>query len=290
MENKGPVLILIHDWFTKPDQEWRAQVAFLKNSYRIHTFTLEGHNKIYSPRLWKNSVMETNRKHLRDFLRHQEEPVFIVTHGISGIIALQTALEFPARIRSMVLINPRPSYKDIRFYSLARFMPDFMIAIGLLMFDPHRIFGNPVSRVKNQLKILPAKYARLYMKDLSRINLSDDLRNIQVRTCLILGDLDRSTDLESLILLNDSLPASHMIRYSNLGHNPHLENPQIINHIISDFFKKSDGLLGRSIGGIKGFLKNLFRKQPRSPEDSEPNEIAAPDNEEPGNSSGSESI
>ncbi len=263
MENKGPVLILIHDWFTSADQEWKAQISWLKGYYRLHTFTLEGHNQVFSPRLWKNSVMETNRKQLRDFLRHQNEPVFIVTHGISAVTAIQTALEFPDRIRSMVLINPKIDFRGIRLYAWARWLPDFALRIGLWMFDPHGEYGNPVGRVRQQLKNLPIRYARLYMKDLVKLRLNEDLEKVQVKTCLILGDLDRSVSLESLLQMNDSLPSSHLIRYSNLGHSPHKENPQIINHIIHDFFKKGDGLVSRSIDGIKGFLKNLFKKEKR---------------------------
>lgn len=215
-----------------------------------------------------------NRKRLRDLIRRQTEQVYIIAHGTSTLLALQTALDHPRRIKAMVLIAPRSHYTSCPFFSAGQRFPWIMAPLYLLMRDPLGEVGDPFSRMWRRLRVIGPRVIGRYMKDLKGIDLRNRLSEVQNRICLISGDRDSVNDPEEAVRMNEALPNSYLVRYGNMGHSPHLEEPDIINHIIHDFLKKSESVLGRSIEQIRGFFKSLFKKPEKS--DEEPGAIEGP--------------
>lgn len=270
--NRGPVLIFLHDWFTEPGEDWFYQVSYLKQFFRCHLFTLEGHGTRRPFKLRKDSIMEMNRKRLRDLIRRQTEPVYILAHGISSLLALQIALDHPRRIKAMILISPLARYPENRMFQYMHRFPRILTPLYMLWYDPLGQMGDPISRTWKRLRVLRSQAASQYMKDLDELDLRTRLSDIPLRICLISGNRDRAHSYDFAAEMNDALPNSYLVRYGNMGHSPHREEPDIINHIIHDFLRKSESVVGRGIEQIRDFFKNLFRKgekdEPVEPEDS----------------------
>ncbi len=258
---RGPLLFFLHDWFVDPTHEWEHQLPFFREHFRCYLYTLEGHGTQFHEEKHRLSILDRNYRNLEEMILSRPESVRLVAHGISCILALRLAHSYPRKIKAMVLINPRIHYRDQSLYAWVARAPRLFLPLYLLFHDPLGEHLPPIKRMKRRLAPVQIQAAGAYMKELSTLDLSPLLPEIKVRTFLLVGDQDPMGSLPFAEEMNDLFSSSHLIRYSSMGHSPHREGPEIINQQIYDFFKTSEGFLNRGLKQIKGFLKNLFRRQ-----------------------------
>ncbi len=256
-EFRGQVMLFMHDWFTDPEESWREQIPFFSRDFTCKTFTLLGHKDYAAYLLKQDSVVEANVQRLVDFIKLCKEPVRIVAHGISGIIALEASLLIPESIKSIALINTRFSYQNDRWFRLAGKLPLLFVPLTIYLRDPLGAHVSFRGRIRNRLGLLGSNWAGLYMKDLSIIDIIPDIPLIQPPVVIIAGEKDPLLDMEESSRVNDLLSESHLIHYSELGHSPHEEAPTLINQSLLEFFKKRSGLINQ----IRGFLKKFIWKK-----------------------------
>ncbi|NJN21624.1 MAG: alpha/beta hydrolase [Leptolyngbya sp. RL_3_1] len=97
---------------------------------------------------------------LHDFLKPREQPVHLVSHGISGIVAWAYACQHPERVRSLTLLsvgaNPMVTW-HAHYYALRRLLPcgrDLILAqMARLLFgvQPPSMTAALVERLKRDL-------------------------------------------------------------------------------------------------------------------------------------------
>lgn len=251
----GPVILFIHDWFSPSEKVWEGQIEYFSRYHSCHTFELIGHGAgrwVFPGK--GESIIEANLVRLKAAIQEFKGPVHIVAHGISSIIALRAARDYPKRIKSLVLINCRISFRSERFFKMAGSIPILAVPFMLISRDPLGTNEPLIGRLFARLKMLSVSFAAKYMHDLWQIDVISDLEKVQTRVAIIVGARDPLINMSDVEKMGETIPDAHLIQYRDLGHSPHLEEPFLINQAIDDFIKKPSGIFQH----IRYFFKNLF--------------------------------
>ena len=261
---RGPALIFIHDWFIVAGDDWAAQINYFSEYYRCLTFSLIGHGGEGESSLQRESLIAANMDRLNQLIEDLGDNVRIIAHGVSCQLALRAALSHPKRVRSLVLISPMVLPRPSRLARLAgRF--SFLVPLYLLFHDP---IGDthlpPWVRLQRRHRALSFGYAGRYLKDFSVPPsqwLFDSISAVTANVCIISGEKDPLGCSQDAEKINRVLKQSHLFRYSSLHHSPHREDPAMVNHVVHHFLKKSDGIIGRGLEQLRGFIRNIFGKE-----------------------------
>lgn len=254
---KGPYIFFLSDWFTTAEEDWFHQNQYFSRYYRCRFFTLSGHGDVPLPEDQDVGLLNHNIDRLIAEINEVGEPVRLVAHGISVPMALIASVRVPRKIKSMVLVAPGFSYEHESIFSGTGFS-FFRTVYYLLTRDPLGEIPGPFQRLYTRLKSVGYRTVVRYMNELYNLDIKEQISDLAVRTAIIVGDNDRINPETNGPELNELLANSHLTRFSNLGYNPHKEDPEVINGIIHDFIKKSDGVFGPTLEKVKGFFKNLL--------------------------------
>ncbi|MCR9142648.1 MAG: alpha/beta hydrolase [bacterium] len=253
-------LVFIHDWFTDPTAQWSAQGARFGRDYDCHYFRLAGHGEDPAEFLpEKQPVLDYNLVALQSLIESFQRPARIIAHGAGTLLALRLAALIPDRLTCMVLIAP--AFHLDRYRWLARLCArlPFLLPLYLLLVDP--VAETQVGawkRMRTRLRCLRGANAALYLRQ----GLEEQepyLAEIRLPVFLIAGDMDPLGGARLAEKLSESLPGSRLLRYGHLGHNPHREEPDLVNSAIEHFLAAHNkrGPL-HAIGGWLNRVKKLI--------------------------------
>jgi len=98
-------IILIHG-LGGAAEIWEPVIPFLKGTFNVWTFELTGHGRT-QPVI--NPGIDTEVERLREFMSRESisYPV-LVGHGVGGMIALRFALDYPANLSRLIVIDSAP--------------------------------------------------------------------------------------------------------------------------------------------------------------------------------------
>jgi pimeloyl-ACP methyl ester carboxylesterase len=183
-----------------------------------------------------------------EWLRTQtiQQRLSLVGHSIGGYIALRFALDYPDRVRSLVLVDP--------FYKSGQ--------LTLPMRSVHRRPGLssrvlekiPYWLMKIVLAQMPRGGARFtwdvrerIASDLKRASphilnvsatlpdLEAELPSVSVPTLVVWGQGDLTLRPRSFHTLVELMPNAVAHPFAKCGHQPHLAQPEVFNRLVADF-------------------------------------------------------
>ena len=228
----GNPILLIHDFFNS-SLEFEELANKLSQTNKVVLIDLPGFglsskndNFDYS----KNNLSKTCNE-LMNTLGYKKYS--ILGHGVGGEIALQTALNFPADIDKLILDAPTVFYpKEKTIMPNIIFKAIYMNYFSQLFFEYNSFYNKDsfdfASFEKNYY--LNSKQSALIFKKIkleySPIS-EETIKSIKTPTLILWGMGDKVVPLSNSTKLNDSLGASKLILFSNTGHNPHIEQPEL---------------------------------------------------------------
>ena len=176
-------------------------------------------------------------------------PVYLVGISLGGAIAIQFALDSPALIRKMVLVNAfaslRPKSPSLWFYYAVRFI--LVHTLGLpaqARAVAHRIFPHPEQDalrqelVKEICQADPDGY-RAVMRSLALFNVANRLNEIHAPVLIISGEEDTTVPQSVQLDLQKGLPAAKHIRIPAAGHAVIVDQPELFNRHLLEFLRHS---------------------------------------------------
>ncbi len=253
---KGPRVIFIPDWFVDPSEEWANQIQTFAGRFRILLFPLHGSQPDDA---LIDAPGNANEKRLVHILAGADEPIRIVAHGISCHYALRMAALFPAKVASLVLISPRIHYWEYRkVFRLVAFLPRIFVPFFLMFFDPLGERKGRWTRVRSRLAACPTSFAASYLREMAESNIHPILEQITCDVFLIAGDQDPWNAAHFAEEMNEELRSSQLIRYANLGHNPHREEPDLVDAALEEFLREMPGLWARGLHTLRGIVRALL--------------------------------
>ena len=251
---KEPVLLIMG--FTGNAGAWAAQIPALAERYRVIAFDNRGAGRSSRPDgPYSMQGMAADAAALLDHLAIAS--AHIVGASMGGMIAQEFALQYPERVRSLVLACTTPGGPHSFGYEKmvaeapallesedlsAVVTPEQIQAQMLLVFTPEFI-AHPhegLAQMIGSALQFPASLAGVkgQMRAILAHDTYDRLPRISARTLVISGDADELVDARNSPLLAERIPGATLVLLAGQRHGFTAEKPAETNAAILDFLGK----------------------------------------------------
>jgi len=176
-------------------------------------------------------------------------PARVVGISLGGTVALQIALDAPAQVKSLVLVNTfaslRPKSLEVWIYFALRFL--LVHTLGLPVQAravANRIFPGADQDVLRQELIKQICQAdpngyRAVMRALAVFNVAKRLGEIQIPTQIITSKDDTTVPCDVQLELVHGLPAAEHILIPDAGHAAIVDQPELFNCHLLEFLNRA---------------------------------------------------
>lgn len=210
-------------------------------------FPKEGY-KVVLPELplYTNSILKTNVKAFAKFVKEfidtrGYDKVILLGNSLGGHIALYFSKMYPEYLKAMVLTGSSGLYESAMGDSYPKRGNYEYIKKKAedVFYDPtiatKELVDEVFSTVNDRMKLIKTI---TIAKSAIRHNMSKDLPNIQIPTCLIWGKNDKVTPPEVAIEFNELLPDSRLFWIEKCGHAAMMEHPDQFNELLFAWFNE----------------------------------------------------
>src|SRR5258705_6980780 len=251
----APPLVLIHG-FASSTLFWRKVFEICtKACFRVIALDMFGHGYSSKSRFGEYTIDGQERYIMRLLDRLGIGSATIVGSSYGGAVAASCALDYPERVKRLVLVgavnnNDPLNFKLMRIFG-ARLVGDVVspLLIGsrrLLrmrmerVYDPHAWFLDEKRVDARHLPLRTAGAQRAIIRTVrgwDAEQISRDAHLISQPTLLLWGDNDPEIPLGDAERLHAEVRGSRLIVYRNCGHLPHEEYPIGFTEVVSDFLR-----------------------------------------------------
>jgi pimeloyl-ACP methyl ester carboxylesterase len=279
----GPPVVLIHGMLNS-SSHWRSVALSLAGQYTVVAPDLIGHGDSAAPR--GDYSLGAHAASIRDLLAAIGiDRATIVGHSLGGGVAMQFFYQFPQRVERLVLISSGGLGRDVSPLLRTAALPGISALLSLTIHP--RLVGRlwdagsrlrergssigvnlqAVARALRPLENPDAQGAFLHtlrsVIDVhgQRVAATDRLYLLEsIPTLIVWGERDNTIPLQHGRLAHESIPQSVFATLPAAAHFPHLEDPDGLSALLSDFVGATQP--GRIDDDDWGAL--LARRSPRS--------------------------
>ena len=260
--DSGPAVILVHG-HSVDLRIWDEQVPALSAAdYRVIRYDVRGHGRSMAPPTgytWENYAADLGD--LLDRLNVEGpageslalDAAHIVGLSMGGGIALQFALDFPARVLSLTLVDsalPGFTYSE----EFSRQIEELMAAVRTEgpgpaferlwlthpLFDGLRRFPDRFQRLRDMVLAYPAAdYREGALPPGYAPTVADRLHEIAAPALVVVGEDDIPDFRLVADILAENLPNAGKLVLPDCGHVPPLERPQAFNEALIAFLREA---------------------------------------------------
>jgi len=203
---KGEPLLLLHGW-GQSSKYWLPYISDFHEDFEVYLVDLQGHGRseILDPN-WSINSVANNLNDLIEYLELDRIKSIGLSYG--GDVLFQLAVINPIVIESMIIIGAIGTWD-------AKENPDYIEYFSYSNLD--NLSDMKVFQTSgNQLRAILDHFEN-YTVELS----DDQLKNIQSKTLIILGDDDDSIPIEEVSRARKNLPESDLWILPNSPHKAH---------------------------------------------------------------------
>lgn len=235
-EGNGPVLLLLHGLFGALSN-WMDVVEHFSEKYRIVIPLMP---------IYTLPILNTNVKALAEFVHDfitfkQYKSITLIGNSLGGHVTLVYVKKYPENIKSMVLTGSSGLYENAMGGTFPK-REDYNYIkqkVEYTFYDPKTATKELVDEcfviVNDKGKLIRILSLA---KSAIRHNMSDDLRNMTLPTCLIWGKNDTVTPPEVAEEFKRLLPNADLFWIDKCGHAPMMEQPAEFNTILEKWLGK----------------------------------------------------
>jgi len=255
---QGTPVLFVHE-FAGDHRSWEPQMRELGKRYRCIAYAARGYTPSDVP---ADKAAYTYQHVMRDcvaVLDHLKiEQAHIVGLSMGGYTTLQVALNYPNRVRSMVLAGTGSGSE--RAYTELFHQNSQDLA---LVFEREgsaavaKTYGNGPSRVPFAIKDARgfAEFSRMLAEhdaqgsaNTSRgfqgarpslYDFESGIRALKIPALIVVGDEDERC-IEPSLFLKGTISASGLVMFPKTGHVVNLEEPDLFNQVVGDFLARVD--------------------------------------------------
>ena len=248
----GPPVLLLHG-LGSGRASWRHQVAALAGSHRVVTVDLRGHGDSSRPREGHHiPQLAADVAALIQALRLA--PVHVVGLSLGGMIAFQLAVDHPALVRSLVIVNSGPAVvpQNLRegVQLFTRLLLTWLVGPrGLARPIARRVFPKPEQEeLRRELMQQIARNPRGAYRRLTRAivgwTVEDRLQRIRCPVLVVSGDRDY-TPVERKQAYLPLLDDARLVVIADSGHATPVDQPERFNDQLIRFLSSIGHAPGR---------------------------------------------
>lgn len=173
------------------------------------------------------------------------ESAHVVGISMGGVLAQQFALDYPHRVRRLVLVNTfarlQPDGVSGWLYFLYRFLLVHLISLeqqGRVV--AQRIFPHPHQEalrqaLREQIRQAEPRTYRAAMRALGRFNALERLAELQMPVLVVTGSEDTTVPPAAQQELTQRIPHAQQVTISGAGHGVIADAPEAFNHALVTF-------------------------------------------------------
>ncbi|MEH6446768.1 MAG: alpha/beta hydrolase [Oceanospirillaceae bacterium] len=242
---KGPVLVFVHG-FLSGLAYWEKQIESLSKHFEVIAMDLPGYGG-KTDKTGLDSVVGFATYILEELDKLGIDNFHLVGHSMGGMIAQQIALQSPTRVKRLVLYGTGPIGELPGRFETLQLSKEKVQQNGTEHTKQYTVaswFKKGAADPNFAPGMLMAKEVSLpsYINALSAMaswSAMGKLGQIQAKTLVIWGDMDRSYIWQQPHTLWQEIQQASLAVMPGCSHNAHLENPQLFNLLVSDFLSES---------------------------------------------------
>lgn len=237
---EGEPLLILHGWGGSSDSWIKVQKLLAMAGYQVIIPDFPGFGKSKTPS--KPWGVGDYADFVLNFIENFKiQNLFILGHSFGGRIAIKFAVEYPDKIKGLILcdsagIKPKADFKTRIIFEIAR--------IGNAVFTPkHLVRLKDWARNIFYIFLRRKDYvkAKGTMKDTIKQVFAEDLLpelpKIKKRVLIVWGEADKMVPLRYGRMFKEKILGSEIKVLPKIGHSPHLECPEELAGIILKFLK-----------------------------------------------------
>ena len=235
----GVPVVLLHA-ATGSVRSWEKQfTAFTASGYRVIAYDRQGWGRTVSR---EGSTVTSVTDDLESLVNYLGVDRFhLVGTAAGGFVAFDYALEFPQRLRSLVVANSIGGMQDEDYVQLGRALrpPQFdAMPAHIRELGPSYRASNPEgTRTWIELERMSRHDGAAAPQYRNRITFAT-LEKIKTPTLLITGDADMYAPPPLLRRFTDRIKGSQSMVIPEAGHSSYWEKPDVFNRAVLDFIGK----------------------------------------------------
>ncbi|MBI2952954.1 MAG: alpha/beta fold hydrolase [Chloroflexi bacterium] len=250
----GPPLLLLHG-LGGSGAEWRATIPALAQHFKVYAPTMPGHGD--SGPIPEYSLESAHRLFQAFLLSEGLEKVILAGQSMGGLVALDLALTFPARVSKLVLVNSAGLGSEVNWGLRLLTLP----ILGEIVCD--FLWPRLRTRLAKLAKYLGLKVPEVMLEEgawklqgsLARLlrtgidlrgqklwpTIRDRLPNLKVPTLIIWGERDELFPLSQAVAAHKIVPRSRLHVLRGAGHVPSREHIAELNAVVLEFLLSESG-------------------------------------------------
>lgn len=244
----GEPLLLIHG-LGSSSRDWEPQVTRFSEDFRVIAMDLRGHGRSSKPP-GPYSIQLFADDTARALTKLQLTPAHIVGISLGGMVAFQFALDFPALVKKLVIVNSVPELVPRGMGDLLDYWKRLIIIRLMGMEKMGRVLAEQFFTLPDQeplKEIFIRRWAenhkpsyRAALKAAYGWSVRDRLGDIQAVTLILGADGDYfpTSAKEAYTAL---IPDARLVVVENTKHALPAEKPAEFNQIVLDFLEFPDG-------------------------------------------------
>jgi pimeloyl-ACP methyl ester carboxylesterase len=240
---RGRPVILLHGWLGSWGL-WQETMEYLGQYYRTYALDFWGFGE---------SGKKRSTYDVQDFVSLVDQfmeqmgiiSVPLVGHSMGGTVSLSVALQYPQRVRKVVIIGSPIVGSSLAFplklagyHSIALLLFNMMGAFrwGMKVVSPS-ICRDPrfPEMMDRDLSRTTLESFLMSIASLRRTDLSRDLNKINIPVMGMFGDRDNIVNPRQWQVLQKGMSGARIERFDKAGHFIMLDAPQIFIHKLKDF-------------------------------------------------------
>ena len=189
---------------------WNETISYMKDSGEVLCPNL------FSILNGKKATYDNLFASFAEYCDQIDGPIHLCGLSLGGILALQYALDFPDKVKTLILIGTPHK------------MPKVMLAVQNIVFRflPKSVFDNMEFSKKDIFTLEKS------MKDL---DFRGKVKNIACPTLIVCGKND-SANMKSALYFSENIPGAKLEILENTGHIVNEENPRALAKLLDEFF------------------------------------------------------
>jgi len=252
---KGYPILFGHSYLWSGSM-WTPQIQAFSKQYHCIVPDLWGHGKSEAVPTSPYSIEDLAEVHYQLLNQLNIDHCAVVGLSVGGMWGTQLALNHPDRVSALVLMDtsvaPEPMENQQRYRHLAstveqqgKITEPIVEQILPLFFSPTTWQKQPdlVEQFKQQLLNFPSEQIPSLMElnrtIFSRPSLMERLNELEMPTLVMVGEDDRSRPVDEAKTMAAAIPECEYQVIPKAGHISNLEQPEIVNQAIYNFFKNT---------------------------------------------------
>ena len=225
---EGKPLLILHGWGSSSEKWQKIGELLAQKRVKVIIPDLPGFgNSDKPPTAWN---LDNYCDFVEEFVKALNlDKFYLLGHSFGGELAVKYSLRFPEKINKLFLLDAScirtRDFKKKLLYIISKIFRIFSFSSFLRKAFYRFVVGK--SDYLSVEGVMRDTYLKVIAEDLSGV-----LSQIKIPTVIIWGEKDDITPLNDARIISQRIKNSRLEIIPDVGHNPHLENPEELSKLI----------------------------------------------------------